>query len=79
MSPPRGRSSRSRSPATNGGGKFATAATIPASTPVRFLLQGADVIHSFWIPALAGKTDMIPGQTNETWLEASVPGESDPP
>jgi cytochrome c oxidase subunit II len=32
------------------------------------------VIHSFWIPALTGKTDLVPGQTNVTWMEASKPG-----
>jgi cytochrome c oxidase subunit 2 len=55
---------------------FATANEIhiPAGVPVRFLLIGGDVIHSFWVPALAGKTDTIPGQTNETWLEAHKPG-----
>jgi cytochrome c oxidase subunit 2 len=47
---------------------------IPTGTAVRFRLVGADVIHSFWVPALAGKTDMIPGQTNETWLQARTPG-----
>jgi cytochrome c oxidase subunit II len=47
---------------------------IPTGVPIRFKLIGADVIHSFWVPALAGKTDTIPGQTNETWLEASNPG-----
>lgn len=47
---------------------------IPTGTAVRFRLVGADVIHSFWVPALAGKTDMIPGQTNETWLEADTAG-----
>jgi cytochrome c oxidase subunit 2 len=35
---------------------------IPAGQPVLFRLIGADVIHSFWIPALGGKTDTIPGQ-----------------
>ncbi|MGN6149182.1 MAG: cytochrome c oxidase subunit II [Rhizomicrobium sp.] len=47
---------------------------IPVGQPVRFKLIGADVIHSFWIPQLGGKTDAIPGQTNETWLEAHKPG-----
>lgn len=47
---------------------------IPAGVPVKFLLIGGDVIHSFWVPALSGKTDLIPGQTNETWLEAHRPG-----
>ena len=35
---------------------------------------GGDVIHSFWVPQLAGKMDAIPGQINETWLEADAPG-----
>ena len=47
---------------------------IPTGVPVMFHLVGADVIHSFWVPALFGKTDVIPGQTNETWLEAHAPG-----
>ncbi|MDB5396890.1 MAG: coxB [Rhodospirillales bacterium] len=47
---------------------------IPTGQPVRVRLIGADVIHSFWIPALTGKTDTIPGQTNVTWLEAQRPG-----
>lgn len=47
---------------------------IPTGIPVRFKLKSADVIHSFWVPALTGKTDLIPGQTNRTWLEANKPG-----
>jgi cytochrome c oxidase subunit 2 len=47
---------------------------IPSGEPVMFRLVGGDVIHSFWVPALFGKTDVIPGQTNETWLEAHAPG-----
>jgi len=47
---------------------------IPVGHPVRFQLKGGDVIHSFWVPALAGKTDTIPGQTNVTWLEADRAG-----
>ncbi len=38
---------------------------IPVGRPIRVKLIGADVIHSFWVPALAGKTDTIPGQTND--------------
>src|SRR5436305_833381 len=38
-------------------------------------MHGADVIHSWWIPELAGKTDLIPGQINESWFEARDPGE----
>ena len=33
-----------------------------------------DVIHSWWIPALGGKFDAIPGTTNETWFNAQTPG-----
>ena len=47
---------------------------IPTGQQVLFKLIGGDVIHSFWVPALAGKTDTIPGQTNETWLQAREPG-----
>lgn len=47
---------------------------IPVGEPVRIVLNSVDVIHSFWVPKLTGKTDLIPGQTNETWLEADVPG-----
>jgi cytochrome c oxidase subunit 2 len=45
---------------------------IPMGRPVRKLV-GGDVIHSFWVPQLAGKMDAIPGQINETWIEASRP------
>jgi cytochrome c oxidase subunit 2 len=47
---------------------------IPVGKPVAVTLASADVIHSFWVPALTGKTDLIPGQTNQTWFEASEPG-----
>jgi cytochrome c oxidase subunit 2 len=47
---------------------------IPAGQPVRVKLIGGDVIHSFWVPQLAGKMDAVPGQINETWLEAAKPG-----
>jgi cytochrome c oxidase subunit II len=47
---------------------------IPVGKPIQFNLSAADVIHSFWVPKLAGKTDLIPGQTNKTWFEAANPG-----
>jgi cytochrome c oxidase subunit 2 len=47
---------------------------IPVGVPVRFELTSLDVIHSFWIPTLGGKTDMIPGRTNVTWLQADTAG-----
>ena len=47
---------------------------IPVGKPVRFALKGEDVIHTFWVPSLGGKIQLIPGQTNLTWLEADKPG-----
>ena len=47
---------------------------IPVGVPVLVRLHGDDVIHSFWVPKLTGKTDTIPGQTNLSWLQASQPG-----
>lgn len=48
---------------------------IPAGRPVLLELTSADVIHSFWVPALSGKLDMIPGRTNRLRIEAARPGE----
>jgi cytochrome c oxidase subunit 2 len=47
---------------------------IPAGRPVRINLRSVDVIHSFWIPKLAGKVDMMPNRANHLWLEADKPG-----
>ncbi|MFI4966332.1 MAG: cytochrome c oxidase subunit II [Caulobacterales bacterium] len=47
---------------------------IPAGEPVRVVLSSSDVIHSFWVPKLAGKMDVIPGITNVTWIQAASPG-----
>ena len=47
---------------------------IPVGMPVRVNLTSDDVIHSFWVPKLAGKTDVIPDQQNSTWIEAKQPG-----
>lgn len=47
---------------------------IPVGQPVLLHLRSPDVIHSFWVPKLAGKTDVIPGQINTMWIEASAPG-----
>jgi cytochrome c oxidase subunit 2 len=47
---------------------------IPAGRPIRLELTSDDVIHSFWIPQLAGKTDVIPGQRNVAWIQADSPG-----
>lgn len=47
---------------------------IPVGRRVRVTLESSDVIHSFWVPGLQGKTDMIPARTNVTWLQADKPG-----
>ena len=41
---------------------------LPVNEPVEFLLHSNNVIHSFWIPSLGGKMDMIPGRTNRLTL-----------
>jgi cytochrome c oxidase subunit 2 len=47
---------------------------VPVGRPVRFLLEAPDVIHSFWVPSLAGKQDLIPGRSNEITIVADQPG-----
>lgn len=47
---------------------------IPVNTNVKLTLKSLDVIHSFWVPQLAGKTDVIPGQVNTMWLTAKQTG-----
>lgn len=52
---------------------------VPASTgnshqPTFLKLQSADVAHSFWVPQLAGKTDLIPNKENRMWIEPTIPG-----
>lgn len=46
----------------------------PAGRAVKLNLQAQDVIHSFWLPKLAGKTDLIPGEDNTMWIKADEPG-----
>jgi cytochrome c oxidase subunit 2 len=50
---------------------------IPVGQKWLVRLESADVIHDFWVPALARKMQMIPGQTNHIWLEAAAPGKYD--
>jgi cytochrome c oxidase subunit II len=47
---------------------------IPVGVPVVFSLKANDVIHSFWVPNLSGKKDLIPGKINTIWLQADKPG-----
>ncbi len=45
-----------------------------APTPTWVTLLSADVAHSFWVPRLAGKTDLIPGRVNQLWMAPSQAG-----
>ena len=47
---------------------------IPAGRPVDVLVTSEDVIHSFWVPRLAGKIDAIPGHVNVIRISAAEPG-----
>jgi cytochrome c oxidase subunit II len=47
---------------------------IPVGEAVRIELKSADVIHAFWVPYLAGKTQTIPGVVNEQWIQADHAG-----
>ncbi|WP_341521756.1 cytochrome c oxidase subunit II [Pseudomonas sp. G.S.17] len=47
---------------------------LPVGEKVRFLVTGADVIHSWWVPAFAVKRDAIPGFVNEAWTRIEKPG-----
>jgi len=61
--------------------KFSTAnelhvpvSTAQADQPTFLKLLSADVDHSFWVPRLAGKTDLIPNHPNTTWIDPHQPG-----
>ena len=60
----------------DGAGALVTAneLVIPAGRPIRVNLRTIDVIHSFWVPKLAGNVDMIPNRGNHLWLQADEPG-----
>ncbi|MER8574359.1 cytochrome c oxidase subunit II [Mesorhizobium sp. M1338] len=47
---------------------------IPIRTDVHLRLESLDVIHSFWVPSLAGKQDLVPGRSNSVLLRAEKPG-----
>lgn len=48
---------------------------IPADRTVKIRLHSNNVIHSFWVPRLAGKLDVMPGQINEMTINSDQPGE----
>lgn len=47
---------------------------IPIGEPVQIIGSSSDVIHSFWIPSLSGKKDLIPGHATATWIQADRAG-----
>lgn len=59
-----------------GAGSIETAneLVLPAGRPAVLHLETADVIHSFWVPSLAGKVDLLPGRTTRLLLEPTRPG-----
>jgi cytochrome c oxidase subunit 2 len=48
--------------------------TVPAGRPVRLIMTSRDVIHSFYVPALRMKQDVIPGRYTTMWFNADKPG-----
>ena len=65
---------RYRDPATGTEIRSANELHIPVGRPVYIGLASADVIHSFWVPALGGKMDMLPGRVQHLELQADRPG-----
>lgn len=47
---------------------------VPTKTTIRLDIEAQDVAHSWWIPALGGKFDAVPGHTNFTWMKIDKPG-----
>ena len=65
---------RYRDPATGAEVVTANELRSPVGRPVYFGLGSADVIHSFWVPSLGGKMDMLPGRVQHLLLQADRPG-----
>jgi len=65
---------RYRDPASGREFSAANEIRIPTGRPVYLGLGSADVIHSFWVPALGGKMDMLPGRVQHLLVQASAPG-----
>jgi cytochrome c oxidase subunit 2 len=47
---------------------------VPINTLVKLQFRGTDVIHSWWVPAISGKTDAVPGYDNYSWLKIDQVG-----
>ena len=54
---------------------FANELHMPLGEPLNIRLRSVDVIHSFWVPKLGGKVDMIPNNDNSMWLQGDFEGE----
>ena len=64
-------------PDADGNGTFVTTANelrVPVNRPVHVDLHSDDVLHSFWIPRLAGKVDMVPTRNNHLWFQSDEIG-----
>jgi cytochrome c oxidase subunit 2 len=48
---------------------------VPTNTLVKLQFRATDVIHSWWVPAISGKTDAVPGYDNFSWLKIANPGQ----
>jgi cytochrome c oxidase subunit 2 len=47
---------------------------VPTNTLIKLRFQGTDVIHSWWVPAITGKTDAVPGYENYSWMKINQTG-----
>lgn len=65
---------RYQDPVSGGDVTLANELHLPTGRPVWLGLSSRDVIHSFWVPALAGKMDMVPGRTNHLLVQADKNG-----
>ena len=64
-------------PDADGNGKYITTANelrVPVDRAIRVNLRSEDVIHSFWVPKLAGKVDVVPTRNNYMWFQADETG-----
>ena len=63
-----------RDPVTGAAIRVANELHLPLGRPVQLGLRSADVIHSFWVPALGGKMDLVPRRVNRLVITADTPG-----
>jgi cytochrome c oxidase subunit II len=62
------------SPPDTSGERIVGVLRIPVGREIALRLVSQDVIHSFWVPKLAGKTDVVPNHENKMWIRADEPG-----